>query len=205
MSYKFNQFTSTLDVAGIGIGGVIAGGTEASVLFLGSGGILAQDNTNFKYTSATGILQVKQADTFFNYANGAGSVDSFTPVEAGSGTGYAHGVQVTYRAYPAYLVDATYVVGTAIADESVTIAGANSDITITFTTSGGSTTGVFILKSLDNGSTWISYTYRANGDSPWTDDNSAWTAYSSSVYSSSYTQLTRLSYDDGSIKKIFNN
>lgn len=37
-----------------GIGGSINGGTAGSVLFVGTGGVLAQDNDNFKYTNSSG-------------------------------------------------------------------------------------------------------------------------------------------------------
>lgn len=43
---------------GASIGGVISGGTTASVLFIGPGSTLAQDNANFYYTDSTNTLNV---------------------------------------------------------------------------------------------------------------------------------------------------
>lgn len=47
------------------IGGVISGGTEGSVLFIGSGGVLAQDNTNFFWNDTNNQLR-SGAGVIFN-------------------------------------------------------------------------------------------------------------------------------------------
>lgn len=62
MAYVFNPFTGTLDNTGSGgisgIGDAVGSGTEGSVLFLGAGGVLAQDNANFFWNDSTDHLSI---------------------------------------------------------------------------------------------------------------------------------------------------
>lgn len=55
---------------GISIGGAVTGGTANSVLFVGAGNVLAQDNANFNYVAATHLLTLANAPviTAFNTA-----------------------------------------------------------------------------------------------------------------------------------------
>ena len=48
----------------LAIGGPITSGTEGSVLFVGSGGVLSQDNADFNYFPTTSRLTVKGTQTF---------------------------------------------------------------------------------------------------------------------------------------------
>lgn len=43
---------------GMAIGGTVTGGTPKSVLYVGAGGVLAQDNANFQYDSSLGYLGI---------------------------------------------------------------------------------------------------------------------------------------------------
>ena len=59
MSYKFNPFLGTLDIAGnMAIGGSILNGTAGSVLFIDPTGKLGQDNANFRYDPSVPVLYV---------------------------------------------------------------------------------------------------------------------------------------------------
>lgn len=206
--YEFNSFTGKLDIVGeTKIGGTVTSGTEGSVLFLGAGGVLAQDNTNFFWNDTTNRLGIGTAspiatidawgeiDSGFVTSGSAWSVDSHSSNEV-AGSGYANGVDVQYRFYPCTLVDNTYVIGPVDGlDDWVTIGGATGDIEITFAVTGSS--GVLIERSLDLGSTW-DYAYYAT-TSPWTDSNSEWTAVGSMTIATDYSSKTRLSYNDGSV------
>lgn len=65
MAWKFNPFTGTLDYyeagsgSGASIGGAIGGGpTAGSVLFVGAGGVLQQDNANFFWDDTNNFLGI---------------------------------------------------------------------------------------------------------------------------------------------------
>lgn len=58
--------TTTVDISasgGTSIGGTVTSGTAGSVLFINPDSTLAQDNTNFKYTTATNLFQVGSGST----------------------------------------------------------------------------------------------------------------------------------------------
>lgn len=65
MSLEFNPFTGKLDKV-TKIGDVV-GASSGSVLFAGTSGELAEDNTNFKYFDAANILWVSNANNAGNY------------------------------------------------------------------------------------------------------------------------------------------
>lgn len=63
MGFKFNPLTGRLDLVnpasgGMSIGGSVTSGTAKSVLFVDGSGNLAQDNSNFTYTSASKTLDI---------------------------------------------------------------------------------------------------------------------------------------------------
>lgn len=52
------QADRTTDGGGANIGGLITGGTSGSVLFVGAGGVLSQDNSNFFWDDTTNFLGI---------------------------------------------------------------------------------------------------------------------------------------------------
>jgi len=54
MPYEYNPFTDELDKSGgsLAIGDAITSGTEGSVLYLGVGGIVSQDNPALTYLAS---------------------------------------------------------------------------------------------------------------------------------------------------------
>ncbi len=57
------------------IGGIVSGGTAQAILFVGAGGVLAQDNADFKYDAGTNSL----------FMNGSGAKSAnFTAMNTGS-------------------------------------------------------------------------------------------------------------------------
>lgn len=61
MSTKISPVGSSASSGGSGggtIGGLVTGGTQGSVLFVGAGGVLAQDNTRFFYDDTNNQLQL---------------------------------------------------------------------------------------------------------------------------------------------------
>lgn len=65
MSVKFNPLSGQFDLVGSGasIGGVVSGGTEASVLFVGPGSTLAQDNAHFFWDDSANTLHLHNGTT----------------------------------------------------------------------------------------------------------------------------------------------
>ena len=104
MAFSFNPFTGNFDqVQGsAGIGDSIGSGTEGSVLFLGTSGVLAQDNSNLfwddannrlgiGHTSPAGQVSAKAASfvssgQYFSGFSSAGSLEA--ALRQGSISGY---------------------------------------------------------------------------------------------------------------------
>lgn len=60
MAFKFNPFTANLDkVSTTDIGSSIPSGTADSILFIDDSGLLAEDNTDLKYTGATKTFETR--------------------------------------------------------------------------------------------------------------------------------------------------
>ncbi len=59
-----------------GIGDLIVGGTQGSVLFIGPGGTLAQDNANFFWNDTLNILRLGSGTTTFTNTGSSGGVMS---------------------------------------------------------------------------------------------------------------------------------
>lgn len=55
--------TDSASASSIAIGGTVTSGTTGSVLFVGAGPVLAQDNANFNYASATRLLTIDATGT----------------------------------------------------------------------------------------------------------------------------------------------
>lgn len=51
---------AAISAAGVSIGGPVSGGVANSVLFVGAGGILAQDNSSFKYSAGQSQAVIAQ-------------------------------------------------------------------------------------------------------------------------------------------------
>ena len=98
---KLNVYNGTAwkNVGSTEIGGEVTSGTTGSILFIGDGGFLGQDNANFNYSTSTGKLGISNASTtnlsVFNKAyfgatatstfDSAGALTLITPLLVGSG------------------------------------------------------------------------------------------------------------------------
>src|SRR3990167_3784239 len=126
MSYRINPFTGQLgDIGdgGISIGGTITGGTEGSVLFVGAGGVLAQDNANFFWDDTTNRLGLGTA-TPNNTIQVAGLIN-FNPTDFNTLLGQEAGANLAVGArnnvYIGYRAGKSSVTSTAAADQNVGI------------------------------------------------------------------------------------
>lgn len=57
---------------GMAIGGTVTSGTAGSILFVGSGPVLAQDNANFAWDDTNDILKIQGKNAIFRVPNGSG-------------------------------------------------------------------------------------------------------------------------------------
>jgi hypothetical protein len=98
MSVIFNP-ASVTGGGGMSIGGAITGGTPNSVLFVGPGGVLSQDNANLNWTDSTTTLGVNGTSNFTGALTGptVAGTDNSTNVATTAfvkGLGYQTGNQV---------------------------------------------------------------------------------------------------------------
>ena len=82
----FNPAGDTVIDSAIGTA-ILGGGTEASVLFLGPGGVVSQDNTPFQYITASNTLQVDHTSVLTDIWRGATS-GTLTHTPAATTTDY---------------------------------------------------------------------------------------------------------------------
>jgi hypothetical protein len=74
-------------VGAVGVGAQVVKGTANSVLFVGSTGLLAQDNTNFNYTTTSGpMLQIGSTGTSSGWKIGYGQASGASSLYHGSVT-----------------------------------------------------------------------------------------------------------------------
>lgn len=191
MGFQFNVFTGTLDIAGIGIGGVVAGGTEGSVLFLGADGVLAQDNPAFTYTDATNKLAIIKTISLVETNTSSASA-------AATSSTYNVGDVVTFRFYPYKTIDAVVTYSTQYTESGPhTIANVGDGFTLTIDIPTGYT-GIRILRDV-NSDGYATGQDTTNASE--TDDNGvmgiAWDVYHYQTTPNSYTSPIYMSYSYG--------
>ena len=174
MGFKFNPFTGKLDIIEhIAIGDVLKDGTEHSVIFVGTDGVLSQDNTNFTFNDSTDTLTVGGPIISTDATEGQSLIASGLVVNDAGGATAADDFRVeTDTETDAFLVDASadeinFNVGLSIplttqTDATLELTSkhhtvlcdcSSTAITITIPTAVGVTGKIYAIKCIDDTNT----------------------------------------------------